>query len=188
MGVGRLIDFDECCQALFVAGLVVSPVRLQGGLCGKLGGGQTLSEEALFAFLSDLAEVPVSNLVAVKDMVNKLYLDTLTQVQEPQGLVELLLPDDDESLSARIEALSDWCRSYLTGLGQSGLSGDTALAADVSEAMRDLAAIALADPESQADEDGEASYAELVEFVRVAISLIYTEITHMQSAPGDVLH
>ena len=54
--------------------------------------------------------------------------------------------------------------------------------------MRDLAAIALADPESQADEDGEASYAELVEFVRVAISLIYTEIAHMQSAPGEVLH
>lgn len=187
-GAGRLIDFDACCHALFVAGLVVSPVTLQGGLCGKLGGGQILSDEALFAFLSDLTEVPVSSLVAVQDMVHKLYLDTLAQVQEQQGLVALLLPDDDEPLSARIEALSDWCRSYLSGLGQSGLSGDTALAADVSEAMRDLAAIALADPESRIDEDGEANYAELVEFVRVAISLIYAELTHMQSAPGETRH
>ena len=182
------LDFDECCHELLVHGLDATPSDLQGGLCGRLCGQQSLEEEDLLTFFAGLIEVTSSSLVPIKEMLHNIYQDTLAQLSAEQGLVELLLPDDDEPLSERIEALSQWCRSYLTGLGLSGLSGETTLAPDVTEAMRDMAAIALVDSDSEQEEDDEASFVELVEFVRVASTLIHVELAHLMSTPAKTRH
>ena len=182
------LDFDECCHELLVHGLDITPSDLQGGLCGRLCGNQSLEEEDVLTFFAELTEDTSSGLVPIKEMLHNLYRDTLTQVSAQEGLVELLLPDDDDPLSERIEALSRWCRSYLAGLGLSGLSGETTLAPDVTEAMRDMAAIALVDPDSEQEEDDETSFVELVEFVRVASTLIHVELAHLVSTPAKTRH
>ncbi len=182
------LDFDECCHELLVHSLDITPSGLQGGLCGRLSGGQGLEEQALMAFFAELSQISPSRLAPVKTLLQNIYKDTLAQVDADQGLVELLLPDDDQPMAERIEALSQWCQSYLSGLGQSGLSGETKLATDVSEAMRDLAAIALVDPDSEQEDDDETSYTELVEFVRVASTLIHVELAHMMSASVETRH
>ena len=182
-----MLDFDECCNTLVEGGLSINPAELQGGLYGRLCGGKALSDQDLQIFAEQLIGVSLAKLPQVEEMFDTLHRHALLQLQEQHELVKLLLPDDDEPISTRIESLSVWCQSFLSGLGQSGLSGETALAADVAEAMRDLAAIALVDPESQ-EEDGEASYAELVEFVRVASSLIHVELKHLMSTPVEHRH
>ncbi len=182
------LDFDECCHELLVHGIDTTPSDLQGGLYGRMCGGQGFEEQDLLAFFAELIDVSSSSLTAIKDMLSKIYQSTVAQIGAEQGLVELLLPDDEEAMSERIEALACWCQSYLSGLGLSGLSGETNLAPDVAEAMRDLAAIALVDPNSEQEEDDEASFVELVEFVRVASSLIHVELAHMMSAPTKAKH
>ncbi len=182
------LDFDEYSHELLVHGIDTTPSDLQGGLCGRICGGQGLEEQDLLAFFAELTDISSSSLVSIKALLGKLYQSTVAQVDTEQGLVELLLPDDETAMSDRVEALARWCRSYLSGLGLSGLSGETNLAPDVAEAMRDLAAIALVDPNSGQEEDDEASFVELVEFVRVASSLIHVELTHLMSAPTKVKH
>jgi len=184
----ELLDFDEYALALAACGLAFSATELQGGLFGRLAGGHTLAENELLAFTAELVEVSPLSLTPAKETLERIYQDTLAQAQDQQGLLELLLPDDDELLPERLDALSKWCRCYLSGLGQTGLSGDTALPADAAEAMRDVAAIALVDPECQEDEDDEASYVELVEFVRVATTLIQVELTQLLTAPAKSKH
>lgn len=182
------LDFDQCCHELLVNGLDTTPSDLQGGLCGRLAGGQRFEEHDLLAFFAELSDISPSNLASIKTMLGDIYQQTITQVTAEQGLVDLLLPDDDEPMPERIDALSRWCRSYLAGLGLSGLSGETNLAPDVAEAMRDLAAIALVDPDSEQEDDDEISFVELVEFVRVASSLIHIELTHLMSKATETRH
>ena len=193
-----LMDFEHYCRVFTVAGLSTNPAELQAVLCGRLCGGQQLADKKVLEVAADLLDASASSLGSIKDDVLQLYNDTVEQLDNGNAVFELLLPDDDDSLHERIETLSRWCQNYLSGLGQSGLSGDAPLAADVSEAMRDLAAIAMADSgagdddldpyTSSIDEQDEANFFELVEYVRVAVTLIYTEIKQMNDPEGKTIH
>lgn len=182
-----MLDFAKCSAALQRT-TTVNPARIQGGLCGRLCGGSTITSGELLPFVAGATGTADADLRPIEDVIQDIYVDTHHQLQDQNGLVDLLLPNDDDPLPIRVIALSGWCSSYLSGLGQSGLSGATTLAPEVSEAMRDLAAIALADPQSGDDEGGEASYAELVEFVRVAVALIHVEISAMMSPNSTLRH
>jgi len=192
------MDFEHYCRVFTVVGLTTNPAELQAVLCGRLSGGQQLSDKKLLEVAADLLDASASSLTAIEGEVRQLYKDTVEQLEDDAGVFELLLPDDDDSLHERIETLSRWCQNYLSGLGQSGLSGDATLAEDVSEAMRDLAAIAMADSgnsddeldpyASSIDEQDEVSFFELVEYVRVAVTLIYAEIRLMNNPEGKTLH
>ncbi|MBQ0719687.1 MAG: UPF0149 family protein [Gammaproteobacteria bacterium] len=192
------MDFEHYCRAFSVAGLTTNPAELQAVLCGRLSGGQRLADTKVLEVAADLLDASASSMAAIRGDVLGLYKKTAEQLEDGSGVFELLLPDDDDSLHERIETLSQWCQNYLSGLGQSGLSGDAPLAADVSEAMRDLAAIAMADSgnsddeldpyASSIDEQDEASFFELVEYVRVAVTLIYAEIKDMSKPKGKTLH
>lgn len=75
-----------------------------------------------------------------------------------------LLPDDQHVLQERVEALASWCDGVVLGFGLA--SGQ--LRQDESELLRDLQEVASVEfDEQDDDEDGEASYADLVEFVRL---------------------
>ncbi len=193
-----LMDFEHYCRAFTVVGLTTNPAELQAVLCGRLCGGQQLADNKVLEVAADLLDASASSMAAIKSDVLQLYKDTAEQLDDGNAVFELLLPDDDDSLHERIETLSHWCQNYLSGLGQSGLSGDAPLAGDVSEAMRDLAAIAMADSgnsddeldpyASSIDEQDEVSFFELVEYVRVAVTLIYAEIKQMSDASGKTIH
>lgn len=192
------MDFEHYCRAFTVAGLTTNPAELQAVLCGRLCGGQQLADKKVLEVAADLLDASASSIAAIESDVLQLYKDTAEQLEDGNAVFELLLPDDDESLHERIETLSHWCQNYLSGLGQSGLSGDAPLAEDVSEAMRDLAAIAMADSGqsddeldpyvSSIDEQDEVSFFELVEYVRVAVTLIYAEIKLLSDTSGKTIH
>lgn len=183
-----MIYFETLDHSLMLAGLDVDPAELQGGLAGLVSGGRRLQAGEMPAFFAQLTELPADQFVPVQDVLTALQEQTLEQLNTSEALLELMLPDDDEPLSVRVLGVCHWCRSYLAGLGHSGLSGETALAPDVSEAMRDLATIALVDPDGEGRDDDEASYAELVEFIRVAVSLIHTELHHLMHGSDRVRH
>mgnify|MGYP000091312072 CR=1 FL=1 len=192
------MDFEHYCRVFTVAGLTTNPAELQATLCGRLCGGQHLADKKVLEVAAELLDASASSIAAIKKEVLQLYSDTVEQLEDGNAVFELLLPDDEDSLHERIEALSRWCQNYLSGLGQSGLSGGAPLAEDVSEAMRDLAAIAMADSgqrddeldpyASSIDEQDEVSFFELVEYVRVAVTLIYAEIKLLSDTRDKTIH
>ncbi|OTG85323.1 hypothetical protein B9T31_12675 [Acinetobacter sp. ANC 4558] len=80
-----------------------------------------------------------------------------------------ILPDDEHTLSERVQALADWCAGVVLGFGLA--SGH--LRADEKELIEHLQDVASVEfDESDDDEEGEESYQELYEFVRlIPISL-----------------
>jgi uncharacterized protein YgfB (UPF0149 family) len=95
-----------------------------------------------------------------------------------------LLPDDEAPLVERCAALGEWCGGFLYGLGSGGLRELSSLPPEVREALADLGQLArLAGETGETGEpDGEErDYAELVEYVRVAVMSVYED-----SAGGSV--
>ena len=75
-----------------------------------------------------------------------------------------MLPDDQHALIERVQALADWCGGVVLGFGLA--SGQ--IRADEAELLEDLQDVAAVEFDSNDDdEEGEASYADLVEFVRL---------------------
>ncbi|MCY1217467.1 hypothetical protein D9M72_293820 [compost metagenome] len=75
-----------------------------------------------------------------------------------------LLPDDEHVLADRVQALADWCAGVVLGFGlASGHIRQDEM--ELIEHLQDVAAVEF--EESDNDEEGEESYQELYEFVRL---------------------
>ena len=80
--------------------------------------------------------------------------------------------------------MASWCDGFLYGLANAGLQDTSTLSADAQEILKDLSKIAQLDGASSGDEEEEASYNEVMEFVRVASLLIAEEIQPLKSSEG----
>jgi len=101
--------------------------------------------------------------------------------------VVLLLPGDDAPLSERAVALGQWCQGFLGGFGMTARDG--ALSAEAMEVLQDLAAIAQVQSALEESEDGENDYMEVMEYLRVAPLLLFTECAKpVPAAPKPSLH
>jgi len=74
-----------------------------------------------------------------------------------------------------------------------GLAGERlqvdALPDEAGEVLRDMGQIAQAGFEGDADDDAdEAAYAEIVEYVRVGVQLLYEELQPAAMQPAGTLH
>lgn len=75
-----------------------------------------------------------------------------------------MLPDDQHSLEQRVQCLADWCNGVVLGFGlASGQLRDNE--SELLQDLQDVAAVEFEDGDD--DEEGEASYTDLVEFVRL---------------------
>jgi uncharacterized protein len=120
-----------------------------------------------------------------------LYTGTASALREPDMEFELLLPPDNEPIAARTAALAQWCQGFLYGLG-AGSIAPAELPGDVGEIVRDFVEITRADVDPrQSEESNESAYAELVEFVRVGVQLLFEELAGARRPPvsaGAPLH
>lgn len=98
----------------------------------------------------------------------------------------MLLPADDLPLSDRVDALCFWCRGYLSGLGLVGLTAEDLANDVVKELVQDLSHIAHVHAETDASDDDEKNFMELVEYVRIAVQNIHLELRVIQQT--RILH
>ena len=146
---------------------ISSPSELHGLLTGIVCVTQAPTREEWLKILetlavSELNEAALSVLAdEAEDVSHALSEDELDYLP--------ILPDDEHSLSERVQALADWCAGVVLGFGLA--SGH--LRADEQELIEHLQDVASVEfDESDDDEEGEESYQELYEFVRlIPISL-----------------
>ncbi|HEU4627776.1 MAG TPA: UPF0149 family protein [Steroidobacteraceae bacterium] len=97
-----------------------------------------------------------------------------------------LLPEDAQPLNERTAALAQWCVGFLYGLGSGSLQDLKSLPGEVGEVVRDFDEITRVGLDAgESDEQNESAYAELVEFVRVGVQLVFEELGPMREAPDD---
>ena len=105
-----------------------------------------------------------------------------------------LLPGDDASIGDRTSALGEWCQGFLYGLGAGAAMPEAdSLQGEAAEVLRDMTEITHVDVDPEDDiETNEAAYAELVEFVRVGVQLLYEHLQPLReplvTQKREVLH
>lgn len=175
------IDFDQIANALAPLGTLNSPSELHGLLCGKLAGGAQVSEIQWLLDAVEFLDFTQAPEPHVRDLLAQVYHITREQFSNDFALT-LLLPNDDELISDRVMALSQWCHGFLTGFGSVEAKNRT-LDEDAQDMLSDLAAIVQIQVDDEEDEDAnEADYMEVTEYVRVIASSFYEEF----AAPQEV--
>jgi uncharacterized protein len=141
----------------------MSPYKMQDWVNEILPDGASLSEESAA-------------------MIERVFTATATSFGEQGMEFEPLLPDDEQPLNGRANALALWCTGFLYGLGTGHISDLEALNGDVGEIVRDFTEISRATgDDADADESNEQAYAELVEFIRVAAQVVFEELLPLRS-------
>lgn len=104
---------------------------------------------------------------------------TALQLEDHEFDFHLLLPSDDAPLTVRTEAVGLWCQGFVSGLGEGGLSLPTQDATELTEIIHDLTAISQIDTSEIAEsEEEEVAYHELVEYVRVVVMTVYSDVAN----------
>lgn len=181
-------NYPELQRLLSRSHALTEPAEAHGTLAGALcaNGGYSLEE-----WLAEiLPEGPVAGDTDIA--LRGLYEATVGALSGTDMQFDLLIPDDAQSLELRTEALSLWCNGFLYGLGSNGASDPEKLPGDAGEIVRDLTQISQAGVDaSDGVETNENALAELVEFVRVGVQLVFDELGLLRQTPPaerPVLH
>jgi uncharacterized protein len=141
-----------------------------------------------------LAEIlPEDSLANGADPVlQTLYYATVSALSDGEMDFDLLIPGDDRPIEERTQALTLWCTGFLYGLGTSAADPQR-LPGELGEIVRDLTEITRADVDNLDNQEAnESALAELVEFVRVGVQLVFDELGPLRDGhttpPGHVLH
>ncbi len=174
----KLPEFDLVNDALQRISPDFDPAELHGQLCGMLC---TVSDVDLDTWLQPNLEESNDPSLWSRDsieLLQSLIRVTASQFSEGEMGLELLLPSDEAGVAARLEALGRWCQGFLLGISFGGVDDIESLPGELSELVGDLVNISQIDKYDLDDEEeeDEASYMELMEFVRLGVQLFYEEM------------
>ena len=186
-------DIPQLEGLLFEVDAMLSAIESHGALCGMLcAQGATDAGQWMLHVLGEREESSKTLQQAGK-MLLHLHQVTAEQMNDSDVEFDLMLPDDDEPLEARVEALGIWCQGFVYGLAAGGVKQDTDLPEDSNELIKDILEISragyVADDEAELDtsvesdnDEDEVAFMEVSEYVRMGILLIYEELQPLQSS------
>lgn len=190
-GETGLFHFDDIANLLLEQGESCSPSELHGCLSGLLAAGDQRGPDAGLDDLNQALGLDLHGELA--DQVVRLY-EVSQEAMEDESFDFLpLLPDEGVELGQRLLALSDWCRGFLAGYARvttrRGTGGET-LPGDSTEVLRDVAAITQVgeDAAEVGEEESEAHYAEVVDYLRFAALNVYMDSRGRDEERQRALH
>lgn len=198
--MSTLPDIAALDETLFKVDAMMGAAESHGALCGMLcaRGSTDLSE-----WMSHVLGEQEQGNVYLRDSANQLsdlHQSTLGQINDPFGDFKLLIPDDDDDLVDRTEALASWCQGFVYGLAAGGISEQSELPEDTQELLLDFIEISRAghdsaghddaeeddDDDLSSEEEDERAFMEIVEYVRTGVLLINEELQPLQTS--QVIH
>lgn len=174
----QLPGYHELTEALEAKGVMISAAEAHGVLCGLLCASVEGDADAqIVELLSPYGLEPEEEKELVETL-GSLYRYSRASFDQDGFTFHLLLPDEDEPVAARVEGIADWCRGFLYGLTEGGVTDLGRLPGDAAEIAQDFLNIADAVPdEDEADvEAQEKALSEIEEYIRVGVQLIFVEL------------
>jgi uncharacterized protein YgfB (UPF0149 family) len=179
------VAFDDVARVLAAGDSTVHPAEAHGCLCGALCARREYSRDEWLDEIASDAESATSGDATLA----MLFDESVGVLARPDMEFEPLLPDDAATLDTRTEALAAWCLGFLYGFGSAGPLRPATLGEDVDEVLSDFARISNAGAVgSDSQEEEEAAYTELVEFLRAGVQLVYDELAAQRAAQPPILH
>lgn len=176
--------FSEVNDVLKSASTPFNPSQIHGLICGLICGDEQISWEGILEKNKQLRGL---------EILQTVFDASYNQVHEFSFEFTLLLPDDTEDINQRAEALGLWCQGFLTGLEQSNIPLKKRSPSELTETINDLIEIAKVNYGDIVDnEEDESAYYELVEYVRLAVLMVFNELrkgsTDQSPSKARILH
>jgi len=163
--------YAALAAALASAGFTQDAAEYHGALCGVLCIRAPAKVDPLAVLDGADEGADPQPLTALRDA-------TAATLADSDGDIRLVLPSDDLPLAQRASALGEWCEGFLYGLASDGRLDLKKTAPEVREVIEDLTQFTRASFDEADDEQiEEEAYAELVEYVRVGVQLIFMELS-----------
>ena len=170
----------------------ITAAEIQGILTGLYAAGMPLTQpdwqQQLFHFISDEPAV----LSAISEDVDTLQKQLKSELIEGQGDLTLLMPDDEEFIVDRAEALVYWCQGFVLGFqscSDKGTNGKPLEDENSQEALEDIMAITQMDLDSisESEEDEKALFS-LQEHTKISALLVFQTLSGAVATPSDSIH
>jgi len=173
-------DYVEFERLLSHARALTDAAEAHGTLAGALCAADIYRLED---WLGEILPEGTTDLLSAESL-RGVYELTARELRAGEMSFEMLLPEDDRPLDERATALGLWCQGFLYGLGTSPIRDLSGLGGDAGDIVRDLTEITQVGVDKKESlESNEAAYAELVEFVRVGVQLLFEELAQFRSPP-----
>jgi len=188
------LDYDSLRDSLAQAGAVVALAELHGGLCGALCAGGT---PAAAYWLEDCLEDQELDATEALDASLANVVAASSRMLEETGFeFEPLLPNDDAPLEEQVQALALWCHGFVTGLGANApelaargpRAPDSGAAGAIAEVVGDfteISRVGLSEAEADGDDEADFALAELREYVRAGVQMVFEELAQRREASKD---
>lgn len=162
-------DYAALSAALQAAGVTTGAAEAHGIITAALCAPRPPDWQRLL-FGADLARASPS----LRSQLLTLYDQTAKQLVAIDFEFVPLLPH--EVLTDQVEALGDWCRGFVLALGMAGVD-EHSLIGEAGEFVRDAKEFAEAEMDDDETMDAqERDYAEIVEYLRVGVQLVYEDM------------
>jgi uncharacterized protein YgfB (UPF0149 family) len=116
-----------------------------------------------------------------KALLQRLFEETRRLLASEGFEFDLFLPDEEALLREQVEALKNWCRGFLFGVG-AGSDAASNWPDDVREILKDITEFTRLDSEAEGEED-ENALMEITEYLRSAVLLLRAELSNNSGDP-----
>ncbi len=164
--------FEKIATLLASNKIYNSVAELHGIISGQLGAGGNVGDVILTWHLLG-QESKISKIM--NDLILRLHDEVKQDLSADDFTFQLLLPDDDEELAIRTNAIGNWCEGFISGFGGAYAKSDASLLEETREVLKDFTAIASIDDSLEETEEDEQHYMEVVEYVRMAVCTVYSQ-------------
>jgi uncharacterized protein YgfB (UPF0149 family) len=173
--------YDDFERVLRDARALPEPAEAHGTLAGALC---SSSDYGLIEWLREILPDDSPDDAALQSSVlQSVYHSMVRTLVGNDADFAPLLPDDDSPLATRADALSLWCQGFLYGLGSGTTVDPGNVSIEAGEIIRDLTDITHVGVEAdEENEENEVAFAEVVEFVRVGVQLLFVELAPARGA------
>jgi uncharacterized protein YgfB (UPF0149 family) len=165
--------------------LSLSPAELHGSLCGFVCAGGVPEPGR---WLEQLC-IDTEGLAATSQQdLESLRRATLSLLDDADLRFAPLLPPDEVPMDQRFEALGQWCGAFLGGFGLTGVGYREGLGDEARDALRDLERIGQFGYEAGEVEEDENAFAEILEYVRMAVLMLHQDAARAHAPPDATRH
>ena len=172
-------SFDDIAAGLREHNVVISPSEIHGQLCGYICAGENMN---------GVAWLDASHMKNQKALFMQLYQASFQTISDFSFDFQLLIPDDECDIYLRAQALGEWCQGFLAGIGVAGLNPEEDLSEETIDALMHVELISEIDYENlSVEEEDERSFFEVVEYIRLAVLMVYADMCSLDENKLDMM-
>lgn len=183
--VDRYIQIES---TLALSGLELSVSEVHGTIVGAIANHMKSGRTPdLLRLIEPNAEANDGRYSQLNDTLYDLYREYSEYLLEAKEGFNLLMPNDDESLDIRAEALANWSKGYILGLLYNEAFSVDQLPDSGPEIARDIMQIAEAAAGADDEQEEDWALAELEEYLKVGSQLIFEFIYSERASEAPTL-